>query len=196
MLLQVRAALRSEQRIYKMVGSTMNDTNDEVRTFINELFHNHYTGLREMVSKEISCDSIAEDIIQETFYEALCNSEELLTHENPGEWLKETAKRRISESKTNFMKHPERESAELSANLSRLEAASGFSELSFLTEQPLSLHEKALFYMYHYAGFTAEELAEIEEIPEKSFLAGMRRLCKKLWKRLKETKPEQKKKKD
>lgn len=174
----------------------MNDTNDERKTFINELFHNHYASLHEIVSKEIPCNSIAENIVQETFYEALCNSAELLTHEDPGEWLKDTAKRKISEFKADFMKYTKREATDLIDNLSKLEAVNGLSELSFLAEQPLSLHEKTLFYMYYYAGFTIVELAKMEELPEKKLLAEMRRLCRKLGKRPKETKPDQKKKKD
>lgn len=166
----------------------MNDTNDKVKIFMDELFYKYYTDVHELVSKEFTCSSIAEDITQETFYDALCNAAELLTHENPGEWLKETAQSKIMKAKINLMKYNERETSNLISNLSGLESANGLSELSFLTQQPITVHEKALFYMYHYGGYTAEELAKSENTPARNFLSGMRRLCKKLQKRTRETK--------
>lgn len=162
----------------------MKNTNEEARNFIADLYNDHYQNMMKMVSRDALCASMAEDIVQDTFTEAMDNAEKLLTHENPGGWLMETAKRKMLSARRKLLKHNAREGVELEYDIARMEADYGLVEMSFLMDQVLTLHEKALFYMYYYGGYSARELAEMENISEGTFKVKMFRLRKKLQKDL------------
>lgn len=162
----------------------MNNTNEEARNFIGELYMQHYRNMMVMVSRDALCASMAEDIVQETFTEAMHNAEKLMTHENPGGWLMETAKWKMLSAKRNFLRHNQKEGVELEYDIIRMEADYGLVEMSFLMDQILTLHEKTLFYMYYYGGYSAREIADMENISEGTFKVRMHRLRKKLQKHL------------
>lgn len=162
----------------------MNNTNDETRAFIEELYKKHYRDMMTMISKDALWVSMAEDIVQDTFAEAMRNAEELLTYENPGDWLMETAKQKMAASQNHFMKRDKREVMALEVEISGMEADCGFAELSFLVNQALTLHEKTLFYKYYYGGYSARELADLENITEGAFKIRMLRLRRRLQKRI------------
>lgn len=162
----------------------MNNTNDKARQLIEELYNKHYRNMMAMINKDTICTSMAEDIIQETFTEAMNHAEKLLIHENPGGWLMETAKWKMLSVKRNFLKYNTREVAELDVDISGMQADYGLVELSFLMDQILTLHEKTLFHLYYNGGYSAKELAEAEHITEGTFKVRMLRLRKKLQKQL------------
>lgn len=162
----------------------MNNTNEEAKAFVEGLYKTHYRNMMAMVSKDALCVSMAEDIVQETFAEAMHNAEKLLEHENPGGWLMETAKWKMLSVKRNFMRHNAKEAMELDVDISGMQADYGLVELSFLMDQTLTLHEKTLFHLYYNGGYSAKELAEAEHISEGTFKVRMLRMRKKLQKQL------------
>lgn len=162
----------------------MKNTNEEAEKFIAGLYRKHYRNMMTMVSRDVLCASVAEDIVQDTFAEAMLNAEKLLAHENPGGWLMETAKRKMFSARRKLLKRNAREGAELEYDITSMEADYGLVEMSFLMDQILTLHEKTLFYMYYYGGYSAKELADMENITEGTFKVKMFRLRRKLQKNL------------
>ncbi len=164
----------------------MNNTNDEARRLIEKLYVENYRKMMAIVRRDAVVASMAEDIVQDAFAEALRNADVLLTHENPGGWLMEAVKWKLLNVRRKFAEHSARESLELNVDISGMQAEYGLIELSFLIDQVLTVHEKVLFYLYFICGYSAGELAKEEHVPEGTFKVRMYRMRKKLQKHMKQ----------
>jgi RNA polymerase sigma factor (sigma-70 family) len=66
--------------------------------FIESLFHEHFNQLKIYAISYLKNSSRADEIVQDTFHEAVTHIEVLMAHENPKLWLKRTAKNKIRNS--------------------------------------------------------------------------------------------------
>lgn len=65
------------------------------KEFIDHLFIKYYNSLIAYARSNLQDMYYAEDVVQDTFYEALRKADELMIHPNVGGWLTETLKNKI-----------------------------------------------------------------------------------------------------
>lgn len=158
------------------------NTNDKakIQEFITALYIDNYRKMMSMVGKDLICHSLAEDIVQETFCEALRNIDELSKHENPGGWLMETAKFKMKEIKRRINARSIHEAEEVELELESIKNEYGLVELSIIMDSTLTIHEKTLFHMFYMEGYSVKEMARLENISESNFRVKMLRIRAKI----------------
>lgn len=70
----------------------------EQDAFIKKLYHENFRKLMIYVMSVVKNQNRAQDIVQDTFHEAVKHIDTLMVHENPGGWLMVTAKYKIREN--------------------------------------------------------------------------------------------------
>ncbi len=158
----------------------MATTNEKSKIFIDKLYREHFPDMLTMAKKRVGFMTIAEDIVQDTFLEALDQIDMLYEHENPGGWLMETAKRKAMSVWRRMKARSEREAREVWLELKGIEADFGLTELYMVMDKELNLHERTLFTMYYLEGYSARELADMEGITVGNFKVRMLRIRSKL----------------
>ncbi len=155
-------------------------TKDKRKKFIDNLYREHFNTMLSMVRKRVGFVTIAEDIVQETFLDALDNVDKLMAHDNPGGWLMEAAKRKTMAVWRRMKTRPETEALEADQELMGIEADFGLTELYTVMDAVLDIHDQTLFHMYYFEGYSAKELAEMEGITEGNFKVRMLRIRNRL----------------
>ena len=166
----------------------MDNTNDKVMKFIDELYRENYNKMLNMVRKDTLCASMAEDIVQDAFTEAVRKADIVYEHENPGGWLMETAKRKTMAVHHRVQKRAILETEDILLEIKGYEADYGLVELHMVMDEVLNDHELMLLHMYYYCGYSARELAEMEGITEGNFKVRMLRIRNKVKQALKDKK--------
>ena len=154
------------------------------KEFIAELFQQYYKKLMVFVSKNPMFYTMAEDIVQDTFFEAVRNCEKLMKHENPGGWLMETAKFKMRNLRRKMNARSFYETGEVELELESLENQYGIVEINMILDSALNIHEKTLFHMFYLEGYSVRELSEMEGITEVNFRVRMLRIRAKVQKEL------------
>lgn len=77
------------------------DQND----FIKQLYQDNFLKLMVYVSTSLKNTSRAQDIVQDTFHEAIHHIDILMQHPNPGGWLRMTAKYKVREEQREMNKY-------------------------------------------------------------------------------------------
>ena len=154
------------------------------KEFIAELFQQYYKKLMVFVSKNPMFYTMAEDIVQDTFFEAVRNCEKLMKHENPGGWLMETAKFKMRDLRRKMNTRSFYETGEVELELESLENQYGIVEINMILDSALNIHEKTLFHMFYLEGYSVRELSEMEGITEVNFRVRMLRIRAKVQKEL------------
>ena len=70
----------------------------EQDVFIEKLHHLYFNKLTIYAVSVLRDATRAQDVVQDTFHEAVIHIDKLLAHENPGGWLMQTLKNKIKES--------------------------------------------------------------------------------------------------
>lgn len=166
------------------------DTNEKGRTeaFIERLYLENYRKMMSMVSKDLVCFPVTEDIVQDTFYEAIKNINKLWDHENPGGWLMNTAKLKMMAYKKRMNIRSLYEINDVEWEMSKFENEYGLIEINTILDLALDPHEKMLFLMFYVQGYSAREMAELEGISEGNFRVRMLRIRNKVQKLLEDKK--------
>ena len=159
-------------------------TKDKMHEVIEDLYEQNYRKMMSMVAKDTLCYPVAEDIVQDTFYEAIRNWDKLEQHKNPGGWLMETAKFKMKSyrRKTNLKSLQELDDYEQDIECFKNEY--GMVEISMIMDETLSVHEKTLFHMFYMEGYSVKEMAAYENISEGNFRVKMLRIREKVKKAL------------
>lgn len=158
----------------------MEYTKAEVDALLIRLYNMHYKSVVAMVRKDFALRPYGEDIAQDVFKEAVRNGPKLMTHVNPDAWIFETARNKMMSQRRKLYYRRKKENVEV--QIDRIGIAENFSmvELQELMRTVLNKHERMLFHMYHFGGYSARELASLEGITEGNFKVRMLRLRKKL----------------
>lgn len=155
--------------------------NAEGVALVEELYDDYHDKVLRYIKSVLGRNNqmLAEDILHETFYEALRKSGDLVHHPNPIGWLMEVTKfklyayyRRASINDIGL--------DDCEEEMARLEDQYGIQELNLLMESVFNNHERRLFEMYFIEGYSAKEMAKLEKITESNFKVRMHRLRKKL----------------
>lgn len=173
----------------KKLGKEMNRDHDQTmldeeggKLFI-DLYKNNYDTLLGFIANSQDCRNAmtAEDIVHDTFCEAIYKMNTLKEHPNPGGWLMETAKYKLlAEKRRACSRDVGYEDCELEP--SKADKKYEEAELDILMEGELDEHEIKLLQLYYNYGYTAKEIAMMENITDGNFKVRMCRLKKKLLK--------------
>ena len=166
----------------------MDKTKDKAIKFVEELYKENYNKMLNMVRKDTLCGSMAEDIVQDAFTEAVRKADVVYNHENPGGWLMETAKRKAMGVHRKVQIRSIRETEDILLEIKGYEADYGLIELHMVMDEALNEHELMLLHMYYFCGYSARELAEMEGITEGNFKVRMLRIRNKVKQALKDKK--------
>ena len=153
---------------------------ERTRRFVAALYEQYYKMLMSMVSRDPQCYPLSEDIVQDTFFEAVRNMDRLLKHENPGGWLTKTAQYKMSEVKRRMRSRSRHETEMVEEEWAYLENEYGLVEIDILLNTVLNSHEKLLFHMFYFEGYSMRELAALERIEESTLRVRMYRIRKRL----------------
>lgn len=148
---------------------------------IEKLYDDHSIELLRFINSSLHYPNhmLAEDILHETFYEAIRKLGDLVNHPNQIGWLKEVVKFKI----WSYYRRAGSQSVDIEeceSELARIEEQYGLKELNLLLDTVFDNHERQLFNMYFIEGYSVKELAAIENITESNFKVRMHRLRKKL----------------
>lgn len=162
-------------------GCQMGEEADcEISRLMSRLYQENYSRLLSYVLKQGLHLSVAEDIVQDAYYEAIRKPEEIRVHPNPGGWLMNTVKNKILGWNSRMENRSCRELAEWESSIMDLEDEYGALELTLLVDSMMSPYERKMFRMYFLQGYSAREMAELEHITENNFKVRMCRLRSRL----------------
>ena len=153
--------------------------------FFENLYYKYYEELIAVVRREYWLATLAEDIVQDTFCEALRHEEMLKNHDNPGGWLMQTLKFKLLNQKRRMA---QKTRAEIVADEIDNEffASYGFAELFNIMAKELGQREAELFCLYYRGGYSARELASLEGVTEPAMKERIYRMRNRLKKILKQ----------
>lgn len=121
----------------------------------------------------------AEDIVQDTFVEAINKYEQLRNHPNPGGWLMNTARFKLS---TTVRRAYQTDVSfdDCTTEPSYSEAEYSAMELEVLIGASLSASEKELFMKYFVEQYPSRQMAQEQNMTENAFKVKMHRIRKKV----------------
>lgn len=159
---------------------------EEQNAFFSRLYHENYTKLLNFAYNATMRRDImaAEDIVQNTFCEALKKVDELMEHPNPEGWLWETA-RNLLRARARKASLRELGLEDCKAEPSFEESRYNMSELKIVVEEILDPEEKELFEKYFLEKHSTREMAKREQMTENAFKVKMHRIRKKIQEQLK-----------
>lgn len=152
----------------------------KVEDFITKLYVENYELLLNYVLRNLKTNNflVAEDIVHDTFCEAIKKVDNLLEHINPGGWLMQVTKYKIMSA------------SRLSCNsevfyndkyqIPHTEEQYSLTELLMMIDETFNDKEKRLFDLFYFEGYSIREIAQKEEISEGNVKIRMMRLRKKL----------------
>lgn len=79
----------------------------EQDAFFEELYRQYVEKLVRYASHKLD-RNIAQDVVQDTFHDAIRNVDKLMIHENPGGWLMQTVKYKIMENQRRQIRYTQR----------------------------------------------------------------------------------------
>lgn len=172
-----------EEKLDKEMNEDQNmrKLDEEEQELINRLYSDNYDTLLGFAANSQDCRNAmaAEDVVHDAFCEAIRKIDEVKVHENPGGWLMQTVKYKLSAEKKKFCSRDigyEDWETEPSMEDNKFEAA----ELNMLMESELNEHERKLIHLYYDYGYTAKEIAARENITDGNFKVRMCRIKKKM----------------
>lgn len=155
------------------------NTKPDNNELIIQLFLTYYETLMSFVSRMVNDRLMAEDVVQDIFCEAVKKAELLAEHPNPGGWLMETARNKMG-NLYKRLKYRETISLEdCQSELIVMENEFGVLEVEIMLENSLDAHERMLFRLYFLQGYTAREIARMENISESNLKVKIHRMKKK-----------------
>jgi len=146
---------------------------------IIRLYEKNYDQMMGFALKTLRSTAMAEDIVQDTFYEAVRKAKLLAAHPNPGGWLMETEKYKILELRRREQRRVYQDFETCQNDFIIIEKQYNNAELNILLESALDVRERMLFRMYFLEGYSAKEIARLENVSENTLKVRMYRLKKK-----------------
>lgn len=156
-------------------------TPEETDRIITELYEEHYKTVLRFVQSSLDYHNhmLTEDIVQETYFEALHKINEVIKYNAVG-WLVETARNKLRSHKKRASSSELYLEDCMEADLARSEKQFDMTEWNLILDEALDEHERRLLEMYYVEGYSGKELAEAENITVKNLKVKIHRLKKKL----------------
>lgn len=160
----------------------------EEKVLIENLYSRYSDQLRRYATNEIKSEILAQDLVQDTFYEAMnmSNIQKLESSVNQIGWLVNTLKNKIRNYQKRLKNHEYLE--ENLIELETIEDEYGLTELNIVLKKALTKQELFLFHMYFVERHSVKEMAKMQGIQENTFKVKMNRIRKKIIKELEVTK--------
>ena len=148
----------------------------------NEMFRRNETIVYNFIRYRILDKSLAQDVMQETFYLAYKKWDILKDHPNQTGWLLETARHKIQEFNRKIKKLECETSLDDHDDYEHVVAKDeyGKAELDMVLEEELDEEEKTRFSRYIVAGYKISEMAQLENITENNMSVRLSRLRSKI----------------
>lgn len=136
----------------------------------NEMFRRNEAIVYNFIRYRILDKSLAQDVLQETFYLAYKKWDILKDHPNQTGWLLETARYKIQEFNRKIKKLECETSLDDHDDHEYVAAKDeyGKAELDMVLETELDEEEKTRFSRYFVAGYKISEIAKLENISENN----------------------------
>ena len=154
---------------------------DTKEVFFQHLFEENYQKLIHFICyAHLKVElKTAEDIVQDTFVEAINKYEQLRSHPNPGGWLMNTARFKLS---TTVRRAYQTDVSfdDCTTEPSYSEAEYSAMELEVLIGTVLSAQEKELFMKYFVEQYPSRQMAREQNMTENAFKVKMHRIRKKV----------------
>ena len=144
----------------------------------NEMFRRNEAIVYNFIRYRILDKSLAQDVLQETFYLAYKKWDILKDHPNQTGWLLETARYKIQEFNRKIKKLECETSLDDHDDHEYVAAKDeyGKAELDMVLETELDEEEKTRFSRYFVAGYKISEIAKLENISENNMCVRLSRL--------------------
>lgn len=144
----------------------------------NEMFRRNEAIVYNFIRYRILDKSLAQDVMQETFYLAYKKWDILKDHPNQTGWLLETARYKIQEFNRKIKKLECEISLDDHDDHEHVVAKDeyGKAELDMVLEAELDEEEKTRFSRYFVAGYKISEMAKLENISENNMSVRLSRL--------------------
>ncbi len=154
--------------------------------FIRNLYETTSVRLMKYIMHLCNDRHLSEDVLQETYFEALLRKSTLIKHENVTGWLYKTASYKLM----NARRRREMQNVSINALLGDNREPKGY-DVSFINcecwmtlEATLSKSERQLVWLHYIHGYTWKEISLTEGISEGALRTQMFRIKKKLRKML------------
>lgn len=143
-----------------------------------KLYADTYDGLIQYISHLCRYKDLAEDILQETYYEALLQYDDLLKHENIKGWLYQTASYKMF----NYTRKYSRESGSLDSvgEMGSCERIYGELEWKVALTKLIGEVDVEIFWAHYVLGYSGKEIAAVLGISETCLRVRMHRIKKKI----------------
>ena len=144
----------------------------------HEMYAETYEGLMQYVSRRCKLGDVAEDIIQETYYEALLQYDDLQGHVNLRGWLYRTASNKMN----NYIRKYGRESTSLEGVEEKGKCDVRYWEVEWKAALAKILNEEdtEIFWAYIVLGYSGREMANRLGIKESCFRCRIHRIKKQI----------------
>ena len=156
--------------------------------FFQKMYMETYDGLLRYIAYVCRNRDIAEDILQETYFEAFLQYRILLRHDNVKGWLYKTAGYKMR----NYMRKYEKGNVNLDSvqEFGSCEAMYGETEWKMTLHRLLGKEDAEIFWQYFALGCTGSEIATRLGITENCLKVRMHRHRKKVQEELRAEKEE------
>ncbi len=152
---------------------------DDFENF-DKLYLAYKPKLLQYVITIIRDEDIAEDVVQEVFYEAIRQYDTFVNHPKPIGWLYITTKYKMSECIKKLKQHGELDLKPEQIEVCDFENRYNEIEMDMVIDDALTEEEALWFRRYFLWGETIAEIAEKENVTENNMRVRMSRLTKKI----------------
>lgn len=151
---------------------------EEEKAFVEELYEKHYEFLINYAMTQVGNRILAEDLVQDTFYEAMkgCGIDKIAGSSNSIGWLVNTLKNKLRNYSRRASSVDYVEEEDFFINTLTVEGGYETRELYTVLDKIFTAHEWMLFQMYFIERHSVKEMAELEGISENNFKVRMKRL--------------------
>lgn len=156
-------------------------TEDE-KVFVEDLFQKYYAQLIKYAITIVGNIAVAEDLVQDTFYEAMNEQgiQKIGESNNQIGWLILTLKNKIKNYQKRLCNTEYLGEEEKLLEKGKKEEQFTMIEWDMLLKRILTDHELMLFHMYFIEKHSVKEMAKIEGISENAFKVKMNRIRSKV----------------
>ncbi len=153
--------------------------------FIRQLYEETSGKLMKYIVHMCGNRDLAEDILQETYFEALLRKSELTKHDNAVDWLFRTASYKLS----NALRKAERQNVSIDVLVGEQEpkkSDNGYAtcEYKMTIETVLNKQELELVWLHYLLGYSWKEISKADGVSEGALKTQMFRIKKKLQREL------------
>lgn len=154
----------------------------KVEDFITKLYEENYEFLLKYVLRNLKTNNflVAEDIVHDTFCEAIKKVDILKEHNNPVGWLMQVTKYKILSASRLSCNNEVFYHDSDKYQIPHTEEQYNLTELKMIIDKTFNDKEKRLFHLFYYEGYSVKEIAEKEKISEGNVKIRMMRLRNKL----------------